>query len=295
MSLVVQHARSHRRDGRRWRRPRRPTRASSRSQVHPELTVPPRGALAGHARGVPGDRAAEPPGTPRRAQRRPRPRRAARPDGAHRGRRPDDRRVVRPHPASRSSRAHAVDVDGSPGHRPARVDGRQGPVDEVDRAIGIITREGEGSDGPGRHRREQPRPLLPVRGDASSGKQPRPGSEPRATTRSRRRSTSTSHGGVWPMAPVPEGGYTPTRSSTTRGPAAPARVRTSPTRSSSTCCKRSGSPTADRRSFWHAIETMFELEKYAKPLMQDPAARRRRQLRPRLPIPVRRMSEEVRS
>ena len=45
--------------------------------------------------------------------------------------------------------------------------------------------------------------------------------------------------------------------------------------------------------FWHAIETMFDLEKYAQAADADPAARRPRQLRPGLPLHYRRPVNDV--
>lgn len=140
-------------------------------------------------------------------------------------------------------------------------------VDGVARAIGIITREGEGSDGPadtgsynlahyyrfaeiieGKQLVQDPSTqdyafVTPIEFDMQDG--------------------------VWPMAPVPEGGYV-------LDAIDDAEVRR----------LLHGSNVAYTRlldllqavwesdegqgALWHAIDAMFELEKYAKPLMQTP-------------------------
>lgn len=76
---------------------------------------------------------------------------------------------------------------------------------------------------------------------------------------------------VWPMAPVPEGGYTDDKVS---DPKVRRLLRSFNLTYSKLIDLLEVVWEADggQASLWHAIETMFDLEKYAKPLMQIPRA-----------------------
>ena len=117
-------------------------------------------------------------------------------------------------------------------------------VDDVARAIGIITREGEGSDGPadtGTYDLAHYYRFAEIIEGKHLVQDP-------ATGDLRVRHADRLRHARWGVADGtgPRGWLRARHDRRPRGPAAAARVRTSPTRGSSTCCKRCGSPMADR-------------------------------------------------
>ena len=117
-------------------------------------------------------------------------------------------------------------------------------VDDVARAISIIQREGEGSDGPADtgpynlahyYRFAEIIELKQLVQDQQTG-------DYAFVTPI----DFDFDADVWPMAPVPEGGYVLDTIADDEAAASAARVQPWPTRGSSTCCRRCGSRTTDR-------------------------------------------------
>lgn len=140
-------------------------------------------------------------------------------------------------------------------------------LDEVDKAIGTITQQGEGSDGPADTGSDdlahyyrfaemiEKKQLVYDKGrDAFSFETPIDLDYARD---------------VWPMGSVPEGGYTDLVVS---DPEVRRLVRGFNATYSKLLdfLQAAWSKRGGQAMFWHAIETMFALESYARPLMQIP-------------------------
>jgi hypothetical protein len=140
-------------------------------------------------------------------------------------------------------------------------------LDEVDRAIGTITRQGEGSGGPvdtstddlAHYYRfaemlERKKLVYNAKTDRFSFETPIDLDFARD---------------VWPMAPVPAGGYT---DEVVADPEVRRLVRGFNATYSKLLdlLQAAWSQRGGQAQFWHAIETMFALEQYARPLMQIP-------------------------
>jgi hypothetical protein len=140
-------------------------------------------------------------------------------------------------------------------------------VDDVARAIGIITREGEGSDGPadtGSYNLAHYYRFAEIIEGKRLVQDPATGDYAFVTP-----IDFDMDGGVWPMAPVPEGGYVldaiddpETRRLLHGSNLAYTRLLD--------LLQAVWESDDGQASLWHAIDAMFELEKYAKPLMQMP-------------------------
>jgi hypothetical protein len=140
-------------------------------------------------------------------------------------------------------------------------------VDDVARAIGIITREGEGSDGPadtGAYNLAHYYRFAEIIEGKHLVQDPATGDYAFVTP-----IDFDMHGGVWPMAPVPEGGYVldtidddEVRRLLHGSNLAYTRLLD--------LLQAVWESDGGQGSLWHAIDAMFELEKYAKRLMQVP-------------------------
>jgi Ferritin-like len=140
-------------------------------------------------------------------------------------------------------------------------------LDEIDRAIGVIMRQGEGSDGPADtgaddlahyYRFAEMLERRKLVYDATSG----------------RFAFDTPidfdfERDVWPMAPVPAGGYT---DRVVADPEVRRLVRGFNLTYSKLLdlLQAAWVERGGQASFWHAIETMFALEQFAKPLLRIP-------------------------
>jgi hypothetical protein len=140
-------------------------------------------------------------------------------------------------------------------------------VDDVARAIGIITREGEGSDGPadtGAYNLAHYYRFAEIIEGKQLVQDPNSGDYAFVTP-----IDFDMAGGVWPMAPVPEGGYVldAIDDDEVRGLFHGSNLAYTRLLDLLQAVWESD---AGQASLWHAIDAMFELEKYAKPLMQVP-------------------------
>lgn len=140
-------------------------------------------------------------------------------------------------------------------------------VDDVARAIGIIMREGEGSDGPadtGAYNLAHYYRFAEIMEGKKLVQNESTGDYAFVTP-----IDFDMVEGVWPMAPVPEGGYA-------LDGIADDEVRRLVLGSNIAYSRLldllQGVWASDggQGALWHAIDAMFELEKYAKPLMQIP-------------------------
>lgn len=140
-------------------------------------------------------------------------------------------------------------------------------LDEIDRAIGVITRQGEGSDGPvdtgvddlAHYYRfaemlERKKLVYDATSDRFAFETPIDFEYERD---------------VWPMAAVPAGGYT---DDIVADPDVRRLVRGFNVTYSKLLdlLQAAWVERGGQASFWHAIETMFALEQFARPLIQTP-------------------------
>lgn len=139
--------------------------------------------------------------------------------------------------------------------------------DDVERAVGKIQREGEGSDGPAD---TGPYNLAHYYRFAEIIELKQLVYDPATELYSFGTAIDFDMAAdVWPMAPVPEGGYPP---SAIADPEV-ARLLDGFSRTYSRLVdllQAVWESDAGQAALWHGIDAMFELERYAKPLMQIP-------------------------
>lgn len=139
---------------------------------------------------------------------------------------------------------------------------------EVEKAINTIKDQGEGSEGPPAHPDNLPHYWRFA--EVFEGKKlvyDEAAKEYKFTSRS----SFNLEKNVWPMATVPEGGY---MDELVDDPEARGLLRSFNLTYSKLIDLLEAVWETDggQASLWHAIDTMFDLEKYAKPLMQIPRA-----------------------